>query len=370
MKIAYLLGSLNRGGTETLLLDTYRQAKDANMDIIGVYRKDGLLYKDFKNSGVQITRLKPRFFLDLLYFFHLRKLLKGNKVDIVHAQQVIDAIYAWISCRGTGIKVLLTLHGYNFRYGRKINTLTQFIINRTRLNIYVSKSQKTNYQEKYKIKKPQNQVVVYNGVSFDKFNNIERKSLKKEFNIPEKTLLLGSVGNFVGVRDQITICRFLDLLNQKGIDFAFVFAGRKSDTEPWYFDNCIQYCKDHDLSRKVFFPGSRKDIPNMLSQLDAFIYSTSHDTFGIAIIEAMAMGVSVFTNDWEVMTEITDKGQHGIIYKTKDEKDLLHKFMHFLENREIYQGHAREDAVWVRKQYSIQTHLDSLKQIYQSIHEG
>jgi glycosyltransferase involved in cell wall biosynthesis len=364
MKIAYLFGSLNRGGAETLLLDVFKQS---SMDIIGIHRLSGVLYNDYKDSGKQMIQVRPRFILDPAYFISLRRVLKKNKVDIVHAQQAIDALYAWISCLGTGIKIVLTFHGYNTRYGKKKRMLTQSIINLTDLNIYVSNSQIKNYIDFFKVKKIQKQVVVYNGVSFKKFNNIEGMSIKEEFGISNSSILMGSVGNFVSGRDQFTICKFLNLLNQKKVDFAFIFAGGKKDDVPWLFHDCVKYCNDHGLSNKVFFPGSRIDVPNILSQIDAFIYSTNHDTFGIAVIEAMAAGIPVFVNDWEVMVEITDQGKHGIVYKTKDEKDLLSHFLGYLENRSAYQNKAREDALWARDQYSIQAHIESLKEKYQSV---
>lgn len=367
MKIAYLLGSLNRGGTETLLLDVFRHSGKAGLDIIGFYRRSGALYQDFKDTAVPMIEFRPKFLFDPFYFIRLRRQLKKNQINIVHAQQALDAIYAWIACLGLEIKVVLTFHGYNFKYDKNLKQITRFIINRTALNIYVSKSQMKIYKEKYRIRSGQKQAVVYNGISFDKFENIKQESIKKEFNIPEDSLLLASVGNFVAVRDQMTICRFLHLLNKEGVQFAFIFAGGKNNAVPHLYDDCVEYCASHGISDKVFFPGSRQDVPNILSQLDAFIYATNHDTFGIAVIEAMAVGIPVFVNDWEVMAEITDQGKHGIVYKTKDEKDLLSHFLGYLENRSAYQNKAREDALWARDQYSIQAHIESLKEKYQSV---
>jgi glycosyltransferase involved in cell wall biosynthesis len=367
MKIAFLLGSLNRGGTETLVLDVFNNARSADLEIIGIYRNGGALYDDFINTNVQLDLLKPRFFLDPFYIIRLRRLLKKNEVNIVHAQQSFDAFYAWIAGLGTGIRVVLTFHGNNYLFGGRVNTFTKMIINKTSLNIYVSRSQMNDYKKNYNIKVGKNQTVVYNGISFDKFDNIDLQSIRKELNIPDKTILIGSVGNFVEGRDQLTVCKFLNLLNQKGAEFVFLFVGGKNNAVPWLYDDCVKYCDDHHIRDKVIFLGSRQDVPNILSQLDAFVYSTKHDTFGIAVIEAMAAGIPVFVNDWEVMTEITDQGKHGIVYKTKDEKDLLRHFMDFLNNRTVYQNKAKEDALWVRDQYSIETHMNALKQKYQSI---
>ena len=47
MKVAYLFGSLNRGGTETLYLDFFRKVKNPLFDVVGLYRKNGSLSDDF-----------------------------------------------------------------------------------------------------------------------------------------------------------------------------------------------------------------------------------------------------------------------------------------------------------------------------------
>ncbi len=367
MKIAYLFGSLNRGGTETLMLDFFKIANDVNLNIIGVYRKNGVLLRDYKNTGVELFQLKPKHIFDLFYFLKLRKLLTSNKISIVHAQQAIDALYAWCACLGTGIKIVLTFHSYNLKYFWLTHNIAKFIIRKTDLNIFVSKSQRAYYQKIYSLKSCHKQHVIYNGIFFDKFDNNSNKSITEELNISENSLLLGSVGNFTAGKDQMTTCRFLNLLNKNGVKFAFVFAGGKDNNEPWRYDDCVTYCKDKNLSGKVFFLGARDDVPNILNQLDAFIYSSSHDTFGIALAEAMAMSVPVFVNDWEVMREITDNGKHAILYKTKNEQDLLNKFTHFIQNQKHYIKKAKEDAAWVRNKYDINTYLTELENSYINI---
>lgn len=364
MKIAYLFGSLNRGGTETLMLDFFKIAKDDDLNIIGVYRKNGVLLCDYKNTGVEMFQLKPKHIFDLFYFLKLRKLLTSNKISIVHAQQSIDALYAWCACLGTGIKIVLTLHSYNPKYFWLAHNIVKFIIRKTDLNIFVSKSQRAYYQKKYALEPYYKQHVIYNGISFDKFNSINNKSIRSELNISQNSLLLGSVGNFTSVKDQMTTCKFLNLLNKKGINFAFLFVGEKDKNEPWRYDDCLQYCKYNNLSGKVFFLGTRDDVPNILNQLDAFIYSSNHDTFGIAVIEAMAMGLPVFVNDWEVMKEITENGKHGILFKTGNEHDLYSKFLQFLQNKEPFIQKAKKDAAWARQKYDISIYLKELKNIY------
>lgn len=368
MKIAYLLGSLNRGGAETLLLDVFRNAKQYKLDAIGIYRKEGVLEPDFRQSGVIMHKLSVGI-NRISYFIRLRKLLLNNKVEIVHAQQPIDAFYARLACLGTGIKVVLTFHGYDFTDRKSGMLILKLIIKRTDTNIFVSETQRQYYQQKYKLK-PENQEVVYNGVSFDKLDIVSghfRTSLRAELSVSPDSFFLGSVGNFVPGRDQLTLCRFLKRLNEQEVDFHFLFVGNRSDMVPHLYDDCFNFCQQNGLSDRVSFLGSRNDVPSILSQLDAFVYATDHDTFGIAVVEAMAAGIPVFVNDWKVMNEITGNGKYATLYKTKDEGDLLQQFMLFLHDKAAYKAKANDVSQFVRAKYSIARHLEKQKEVYERL---
>ena len=73
MKIAYLLGSMNQGGLENLVLDSIIQAKLQNLEVICIYRSGGAIFKQFKKTGVDMTPLRPLRIAYPIYFLRLRK---------------------------------------------------------------------------------------------------------------------------------------------------------------------------------------------------------------------------------------------------------------------------------------------------------
>ena len=377
MKIAYLLGSLNRGGTETLLLDVFRNAAANQLEAIAIYRKSGVLEPDFINSPVphyQLPFQKNIF----SYFFRLRKILINQNIKCVHAQQPLDALLTWIATPGLRIKIILTLHGYDLQESRLSNMILSFILKRTDTNIYVSNAQREYYQKKYRLGESK-QRVVYNGISFNKFDETKSASthsmtsshtmskentLRRELKLTPGTMLFGTVGNFNKVRDQLTICRFLKLLKKEDVSFHFVFVGKRVENSSDLYDDCVKYCRQSNMLENVSFFGSRDDVPDILSQLDAFVYATDHDTFGIGVVEAMAVGIPVFVNDWMVMSEITDNGKYATLYKTKDDQDLLRHFLLFLQDKTDFLTKAANASSFVRQKYSIEKHIEKLKKIY------
>lgn len=372
MKIAYLFGSLTHGGAETMMLDVFRNASRNGLDAFGIYRKTGEYENAFKQSGLSVYKLSAKKNL-IKYLYLLRKLIVNNEAAVVHAQQPIDALYAYIACRGTGIRIMLTFHGYEFNHSLTSLSIIRLIIKRTHCNIFVSESQRNYYTKKYHLH-PDNQKVVYNGISFQKIAVSEinpenrtaaSQNIRHELQISQDTFLLGSVGNFLPGRDQMTLCRFAKELKQKGIDFRLLLIGKRLDFAARLFDQCVDYCKDNCLTDNVIFSGLRTDVPLILSQLDAFVYATDHDTFGIAVVEAMASAIPVFVNDWEVMNEITDRGKYATLYKTKDENDLLEKILLFLKEKNEFFVKAVAANHYVRDVFSIEKHIADLRKIYE-----
>jgi len=110
--------------------------------------------------------------------------------------------------------------------------------------------------------------------------------------------------------------------------------------------------------------------------MDGFVYSTAHDTFGIAVIEAIAAGIPVVVNDWPVMTEVCNLGLPETnsairFFRTDDVEDCADKMTTLLSdietNKKQTQADCKQASDTVKQKYSIQTHINNLYSIYQSL---
>lgn len=362
MRVLYQLGSLNRGGTETLILDFLRNLKDSSIVPYLVYRKSGNLENDISKLELLKKKISNN---PLIYIVELILFVKQNKIELIHSQQPIDALYALVIRWVLRIKVVYTMHSFDYNFNKFESVLLHFVFKKSNLNVFVSEYQKEYFKSKYKLK-PERIQRVYNGIDVRKFSNrLIKDNLRIDLGVKEDEMLLAMVGNFVPVRNQMPICRFFKLLNQVQNRCHLVFVGSKVDKYNYMYDDCVEYCSTNNLSNKVHFLGSRNDVPDILAQIDAFIYSTQHDTFGIAVVEAMIAGKPVFVNDWHIMKEIT--GNHAFIYATNNEKDLFEKFNVFLENKELTTDRVLKARNFAIDNFSIQAHINSLTEVYSKL---
>lgn len=362
MKIAYFIGALNRGGAETLILDICRKHKDVPCDFVCIYRHEGNILNEFKQSGVPLIQISKKRGI-LRYLLDVRRILKREQVTIVHSQTGANTFILALALLGTGIKIVTTFHGHLFADAPWWQRMLVYHVSKK--IICVSEYQKRYYEEKWNLPRENKLEVIYNGIDFTKLDIVQNERVRE---LESERINLAMVGNFIKGRSQYIIVQAIQTLKEKGIiNFNFYFIGRRVESEPERYDNCVRYCEENGLNN-VHFLGSRSDVPAILRSIDGFVYSTEHDTFGIAVIEAIASELPIVVNDWPVMIEVCGAGNAGIRYfRTDDIEDASDKIASLLSNIDESKKVAKENAQLVRRKYSIEQHIDNLNKVYQSL---
>lgn len=368
MKVAYFIGSLNRGGTETLVLDSFRRRDVAPFESILIYRNEGELSEAYSATGVPMYRTKPQGW-KLDYIPKIRKILRKESVDVLHTQTLLNALLGIFCVCFSRVKLVASFHGFRSSFIERIRT--HFVVWYADASVFVSGYVKDWYLRHTLFASRRRCHLVYNGIDFSKIDQdypvpgfLEEAKTKE----PNYTNLV-MVGNFVSGRSQGFMCEVANALVEQGVGgFRLFFVGKRSDVAPQRYDSCVEYCRDHDLlDKSVFFLGGRNDVPAILKHMDAFVYASDHDTFGIAVVEAMAAGLPVIVNNWDVMKEITEGGSWAALYKTRDIADCADKIKGLLLDVEAYKIKANAVANHVRERYSIEKHIQNLNRVYESV---
>lgn len=365
MKVAYFIGGLNRGGTETLVLDAFRRKDRAPFDSILIYRSEGELSEAYRATGVPMFRIKPTG-LKLGYIPKLRRLLREQGVDILHTQTHLNAFIGVFCTLFSKVRLVVSFHGFMLSFLDRVYSHLGLWCSDA--SVFVS-----NYVQDWYLKRtlyaPRKRChVVYNGIDFSKFEKEYDAPdfLKKDVESSLGTIKMAMVGNFSSARSQMLVCQALKILKDKSIgDFRFYFVGKKIDAEPEEFDNCVNYCRENGLlDTTIIFLGGRSDVPAILKYMDAFVYATNRDTFGIAVIEAVASGLPAIVNDWEVMKEVTNNGELASLYRTHNVDDCAAKIEEFVSNMGQRKEAALRNAEAVRQRFSIENHILNLNEVY------
>lgn len=364
MKVLHILDSLNRGGTETLVLDVCRNARANGLDLTLAATGGGALEAEFQRSGVEFIRWQRHGPVDLHLAARLRRLTKARGINVVHTHQAVEALHAYLATRGTQTKCALSFH--LCAADRKNARALKFLAPRMHANVAVSRDLLNCLRTDAGLDTSRNFHVIYNGVDAERLQPTGG-DLRAELNLTGRELLLGMVGNFYadGRKDQLTVCRALPALFAAAPHARFIFVG--AHTAPQLFDECVNFCRAQGIADRVHFLGQRADIPAVLHALDLFVFSSRMDSFGVAVVEAMMMGVPAVVSDIGALREVTDDGAYAVMFRTGDANDLA-RCLIALANDPVRRAELGvRGRAWATEQFGIAAHLARLRALYSAI---
>jgi glycosyltransferase involved in cell wall biosynthesis len=367
MRVLHFLDTLSRGGAEMQALDVCRNARDVGIDVTIAAGGGGTLEEQFRNSGIEYIRLQRKFPVDIYLASQLRKIIKERRIEIVHGYQAVDGVHLYLASRGQkDVKRVLSFQG--FIADKRNRLASKFLIPRMDANIAVSFGMQKWLTENDKLDTTKNFTVIYNGADIKRLVP-SGNSLKAELGLDKNSLLIGMVGNFYRDprKDQLTLCKALPRVFAEFPPAHCVFAGGIEEGAEGKMADCLNFCIENKIIERVHFLGARNDVPDILAELDVFVFSSLHEGLPIAVSEAMLAGVPIIVSDIEPLLEATANGEYGEVFPVKNAAVLSEKILKLLRDDDLRKNLADKALKYARETFSIEAHLRELKKLYQSL---
>lgn len=163
---------------------------------------------------------------------------------------------------------------------------------------------------------PKGSFPITNGCDIEAIAQRAQFSRKNRSNITK--IVIGMVARLNSIKDHSTLIKAFGILQQ---DFANIQLWLIGDGEEK--ENLRNLTHELGLNSSVTFWGSRSDIPELLGQMDIYVFSTTNDEgFGIALIEAMAAGLPIVASDVGACREVMGNGKAGLLVCAQNSQAL------------------------------------------------
>lgn len=359
MRLLLTLDSLNRGGVETLMLDVCRAAPKFGYDVTFVATGTGDLEGEFRKLPDAVF-LERKFVYDPFLVARLRRLLIERKINVIHANQAVEALHVWHASRGLPVKVVLTLH--NLYYDRKNHAALRFLLPRLDAVICVGEAQKEKLSERFNLGRA---VVIPNAVNPDRLGGVSR--LREELELTPDAFLFGMIANFTPVKDHLTVSRALPTVFERLPEARFVFAGAPHHRE--LYEEAVFHCSMAGITNRVHFIGARP-AAEVLPALDAFVLSSRSDTFGIALVEAMVAGIPAIASDIPALRETSDNGRAGALFRPGHVGGLAETMISIAKDGERRAALAERARAFARRRFTLDAYFKQIKHLHESFDGG
>jgi glycosyltransferase involved in cell wall biosynthesis len=309
MRILQVSSARDIGGGETHVLQLVEALRGRGHEVSIAGRIDGPLKPEFQFG-----------------FFHLRRLLKRERFDIVHAHVARDYPIVAAAARGIpSLKVIFTRH---LLYPVRRNLLYK------RVDGWIAPT--AQILEKLKPLKPKHSAVIPNWVDLQKF-----PYRPHEFHRPITIGLLGQISPHKGHDDAVEALREL-------VDgFRLLIAGKG---EPDY----EKLLKKKSAGLPIEFSGFVSP-PQFFEKIDILITPSWEEPFGIVLLEAMASGIPVIATNRGGPAEFV----RGLLIPPRDSASLANAI------RSVRPGQFVQEArAHVEKNFDIRNVIPRIEDFY------
>jgi glycosyltransferase involved in cell wall biosynthesis len=323
MTVLQLLPELESGGVErgTLELGCHL-VKNGHQSVVvsGGGRLVDQLGKDgSKHINRRIGAKNPS---ALLHILPIRRLMKKEKVDILHLRSRMPAwvgYAAWKSLPKKRRPVLVTtFHGFY-----SVNAYSGIMAKGEGV-IAISESIKKHIHEKYNRKN--NVRLIFRGVDSEYFdpNKVAPSRRKKlleswDLDITKKVLMLP--GRLTRLKGQEFFLK--SLLHVRNSDYIAVLVGDTLDN-PGYTADLNEFIAKNGLTGRASLVGYCGDMPAafMLADIVLSTSSSEPEAFGRTTVEAMAMGKPVIATAHGGSLETVIHNENGWLVAPSNEREL------------------------------------------------
>ena len=122
--------------------------------------------------------------------------------------------------------------------------------------------------------------------------------------------------------------------------------------------------RDLKICHRVIFVGKVRDTSHVLELSDLFILPSETESFGLAALEAMALGVPVISSNTGGIPEVNKNGYSGYLSNVGDVDDMAENALKILRDKTILQQFKNQ--AW---EHSKLFSLEKLLPIYEDLYE-
>jgi glycosyltransferase involved in cell wall biosynthesis len=347
-RIIHIIDSLARGGAEILLKNSVNNLPEWEHTIVHLYPISELA-NEFKGD-VSFICVHHKGWKSLLSTASkLKKIINKQRPLLVHSHLLKSTLCARL---GTPRKIPLvtTIHStYSidaFEKKRVSVWMEKLTIRNRHAIIGVSRYVLEDYLG----------FIPFKGKSFVLYNFLHDSSFYQGTGSLGRNLKCVAIGNLKEAKNYAYLLDIFSNLKGSGISIDIYGEGglRK------------QLQKRIELETlPVKLCGKAAAIDTVLPDYDLFIQASTHEGFGISVIEAMAASLPVFVSDLPVFREIT--GTHAHFFSLSDAGAAAEILKKFKDNASLRNEHVQQAYYYCRQHYNQIEYRKRLLDIYNEV---
>lgn len=330
-------------------------------------------------SGVSLRYLtRPTSPSDVPALMELTRLFQKRKPDCVHLHTSKAGTLGVLAARLAGVpRVVYSSHGHLFHEGADIDGVSltgaayylYFWLRRLTVGladrVVALSEQDRREQVQLGIGPAGRYRVIPNGVSMDEYETrpdpADRRDIRRSLSLPAEGPMVVHVGRLVREKGQQDLIRAL-IEHPDLADVTLVLVGggpRRSELE--------ELTNRLDLTSQVYFAGVQSDVVPYLRSADLFCFPSRYESQGLALMEAMAVGLPCISTLEGGLRELVKEGRTAHVVNPGNPRNWALAMVQLLNNKDDARRLGERARARVKHQYSMTRTTERTLDCYESI---
>ncbi len=305
LRVVHVITTLTTGGAERQL-EWITAHTEHEPQVIALYQA-GAVAESIEREGVPVHVLGMDGWRKALAVPRLAHLIRRLRPDVVHVHLLAAQLWGIPAARLAGVRTVVStehsLMDSSIENRPLTGSLRRLYLALERLTTRTVAVSATTRDRLIRWGVPAGRItVIDNGIDFValRFSPGGRDRVRAELGVGESAVVLGAVGRLEAVK------RFPELLDAiadrlRPGELELLIAGGGP-----LFAELRRQAEIRGVADAVHLLGPRSDVPDVLSAVDAMISPSRDETFGMAVIEALAAGLPVAYAQCPALDELSD----------------------------------------------------------------
>ncbi|QAA21576.1 glycosyltransferase family 1 protein [Sporolactobacillus terrae] len=305
IRVLHILGSLQRGGTESVVFNNYR-AIDRSKVQFDIAIDDSSMCgipKSITDLGCKVYRIPPYTRLPK-YIFAIRRICKQGNYKIIHshmnAVSVFSLCAAWLA--GVPVRIAHSHTTAGKGKGEFIRNTLKYLLrpfSRVFANRYFACSE---YAARWlfgnRVVDKGRVFVLNNAINTEKFayDQHVRDEQRRNLGLDDK-FVVGHVGRFSPQKNHFFLLEAFNALYKVRNDAVLLLIGGLGSAGGGIEEALRKRIDELGISDQVIFLGAREDISELYQAMDVFTLPSLYEGLGMACIEAQCSGLPCVLSD-------------------------------------------------------------------------
>lgn len=207
------------------------------------------------------------------------------------------------------------------------------------------------------------------GTDLKRFNpaQFSKAEARTYFGIDKRKKIVGLLGRFDKGKGQHILLRAIPAIVKKFPNTLFVLAGEETAGENGFKKELHELCRTLAIEKYVLFLPFTEHVPKFMAALDLFIMPSFAETFGLVLIEAMAMGLPVIATNSGGVTDLVNHQQTGLLIEPGNVEQVSAAIQTILADAQLAQALGSEARRTALHRFDFEHCVDSLLSTLQTL---